>query len=207
MIVLARSAPPALDAPLLRRELQKTYARMALFPGRRYHLNTGRRFAELVGYPADALSGQPASSVDAFSGAGYPLATVELRPGEAVLDVGCGAGLDLLLAARAVGPTGRAVGIDLTPEMVQVARASARKAGLKNVTVDVGLAETLPYPDETFDVVLANNVINNCAVDKLAVLSEIRRVLRPGGALAVADVMIARPIPDDGRAEIGLWTC
>src|SRR5262249_25588711 len=126
---------------------------------------------------------------------------------DAVLDVGCGSGLDLLLAARSVGPGGRAAGIDLTPEMVQVARASAGKAGLEHATVDVGLAERLPYPDRAFDVVLANNVINNCAIGKLAVLAEIRRVLKPGGALAVADVVVERPIPDDGRAEIGLWTC
>jgi len=207
MIVLARSASPALDAALLRRELRKTYARMALFPRRRYHLNTGRGLAELVGYPGEDLAWPPGPSVDAFSGAGYPLGMVHLAPGDAVLDVGCGSGLDLLLAARAVGPGGRAVGIDLTPEMVQVARASARKARLKNATVDVGLGEQLPYPDGAFDAVLANNVINNCAVDKLAVLAEIRRVLRGGGALAVADVMVARPIPDGGRAEIGLWTC
>ncbi|HEV8634946.1 MAG TPA: methyltransferase domain-containing protein [Chloroflexota bacterium] len=205
--MLARSAPPDLDPALLRRELQKTYAKMALFPKRRYHLNTGRALAELVGYPADALSEQPPPSIEAFSGAGYPLGMIGLRRGDALLDVGCGGGLDLLLAARAVGPTGRAVGIDLTPEMVQVARTSAKKTGLKNTTVDVGLAEKLPYPDGAFDAALSNNVINNCAVDKLAVLAEIRRVLKPGGALAVADVMVARPIPDGGRAEIGLWTC
>ena len=204
--MLARSAPPALDAALLRRELQKSYARMALFPKRRYHLNTGRGLAELVGYPGEALSALPTASVDAFSGAGRPLGLVEPREGDAVLDVGCGAGLDLLLAAGAVGASGRAVGIDLTPEMVQVARASVRKAGLKNTTVEVGLAERLPYPDGTFDVVLSNNVINNCAFDKLAVLAEARRVLKPGGALAVADVVVAKPIPDEGRADIALWT-
>ena len=205
--MLARSAPPALDAALLRRELRKTYARMALFPKRRYHLNTGRGLAELRGYAGEQLAWAPAPSVDAFSGAGRPLGVLRLAPGDAVLDVGCGSGLDLLLAARAVGPGGRAAGIDLTPEMVQVARSSTRKAGLKHATVETGLAERLPYPDGAFDAVLANNLINNCAVDKLAVLAEVRRVLKPGGALAVADVVVERPIPDDGRAEIGLWTC
>jgi SAM-dependent methyltransferase len=205
--LIARSNPPALDASLLRRELQRTYAKIALFPRRRYHLNTGRALAELVGYDPIELASLPAPAVDAYCGAGNPVAIAEPRPGEAVLDVGCGAGLDLQLAARRVGPTGRAVGIDSTPEMVQTARLAAKAARARNVRVEVGQAERLPFADASFDVVLSNNVVNNRCVDKLAVLREVHRVLRPGGRLAVADVMIRRPIPDGGRAEIGLWTC
>jgi SAM-dependent methyltransferase len=205
--VVVRSAPPALDAELLRRELRKVYAKIALFPTRRYHLNTGRPLAELVGYPADQLDAAPPAAIAAFSGAGHPLGMIALRPGDAVLDVGCGSGLDALLAARAVGATGRVTGLDMTPEAIQLARGAARRVGARNVTFDVGVAEQLPYPGGSFDVILSNNVVNNCAVDKLAVLREMQRVLKPGGQLGMADMMVAEPIPDDGRAEIGLWTC
>jgi ubiquinone/menaquinone biosynthesis C-methylase UbiE len=132
---------------------------------------------------------------------------IALRPGDAVLDVGCGSGLDALLAARAVGAAGRVTGLDMTPEAIQLARGAARRVGARNVTFDVGVAEQLPYPGGSFDVILSNNVVNNCAVDKLAVLREMQRVLKPGGQLGMADMMVAEPIPDDGRAEIGLWTC
>lgn len=205
--MITRSAPPELDPVVLRRELQKTYAKIALFPKRRYHLNTGRALATMVGYPAESLEKMPASAVDSFSGAGNPLGMVEVKSGDAVLDVGCGTGLDALFAATKTGPEGRVAGIDITPEAVQVARASAKRAGAGNATFEVGTAEQLPYPDGSFDVVISNNTINNCVVDKLVVLREIHRVLKPGGWLAVADVMIAEPVPDDGRAEIGLWTC
>jgi arsenite methyltransferase len=204
--VLSRSAPPQLDANLLRRELQKSYARMALFPQRRYHLNLGRALALLVGYFSDDLDALPAGAVDTFSGGGNPLALVDLQPGDALLDVGCGGGLDALLAARRVGPTGRVVGLDLTSEMVRKARENARRARAKNVTFRDGIAEKLPFPDESFDVVIANNVVNNLCFAKVAALDEMFRVLRPGGALAISDVVVQIPIPDDGRAEIGLWT-
>lgn len=204
--MLSRSAPPQLDQNLLRRELQKGYAKMALFPKRRYHLNLGRPLAVLVGYRSDDLDALPAAAVDRFSGAGNPLALIDLQPGDAVLDVGCGGGLDALLAARRVGPDGRVVGIDLTPEMVRNAREAARQARVKNATFQDAIAEKLPFPDGSFDVVLANNVVNDLCFDKAAVLAEMYRVLRPGGALTVADVVVQIPIPDDGRAEIGLWT-
>ncbi len=204
--MIERSAPPRLDSAILHRELRKTYARMALFPGRRYHLNTGRPLARTVGYDDAMLDTLPAASVDAFSGAGNPLGAAGPRAGEALLDVGCGAGMDLLIGARAVGPAGRAIGIDMTGVVVQVARASARRAA-KWATAEVGMAEELAYPDASFDVAIANNVINNCCVDKVVALREMYRVLRPGGRLAMSDVVIERPIPDGGRADIGLWTC
>ena len=204
--MLSRSAPPELDPSVLRRQLQKSYAKIALFPKRRYHLNLGRELALRVGYSAEDLDAAPTGAVEAFSGAGNPLALVNLRPGDVVLDVGCGDGLDALLAAKRVGPEGRVVGIDLTSEMVRKARDTARQARAKNVTFQDGVAEKLPFPDESFDVVIANSVINHLCFDKTAALTEIYRVLRPGGALGVADVVIQIPVPDDGRADISLWT-
>jgi SAM-dependent methyltransferase len=179
---------------------------MALFPRRRYHLNLGREIALRVGYAPDDLAAVPASAVDAFSGAGNPLALVDLRPGDAVLDIGCGGGLDAFLAARRVGPSGRVVGVDLTSEMVRKAREAARQAKVTNVLFEDGIAEKLPFSDKSFEVVVANNVVNNLCFDKAAALAEIYRVLRPGGAFAVADVVVQLPIPDDGRADISLWT-
>jgi SAM-dependent methyltransferase len=204
--MLSRSAAPELDPVVLRRELQKTYAKMALFPQRRYHLNTGLMLALRVGYSAGDLGTRPPDAVATFSGAGNPLAMVTLREGDAVLDVGCGGGLDALLAARQVGPGGRVEGIDMTSEMVRTARANAKRARATNVVFSAGLAEKLPFPDESFDVVVANNVVNNLCFDKPAALHEMFRVLRPQGSLAIADVVVELPIPDDGRADIGLWT-
>lgn len=205
--MLSRTAPPQLDEKVLRRELQKNYARMALFPNRRYHLNTGRSLAAFVGYRGEDLDSVPSNAVDTFSGVGNPLAMVDLRSGDAVLDVGCGAGLDVLLAARRVGPEGRVTGIDLTSEMVRKARENGRKAKATNATFQDGIAEALPFPDHSFDVVISNNVVNDLCFDKIAALGEMFRVLRPGGTLALSDIVVQIPIPDDGRAEIGLWTC
>jgi arsenite methyltransferase len=204
--MLSRSAAPELDPVVLRRELQKTYAKMALFPQRRYHINNGRALALRVGYSAEDLALLPPAAVATFSGAGNPLAMVTLRQGDAVLDVGCGGGLDALLAARRVGPGGRVDGIDMTSEMVRTAQANAKRARATNAEFSDGLAERLPFPDESFDVVVANNVVNNLCFDKMAALQEMFRVLRPEGSIAIADVVVELPIPDDGRADIGLWT-
>jgi arsenite methyltransferase len=204
--MLSRSAPPGLDESILRRELQRSYAKMALFPHRRYHLNLGRPLAEGVGYDARDLDGAPVGAVDAFSGAGNPLALASLQPGNTVLDVGSGGGLDAFLAARLVGPAGRVIGIDLTSEMVRKSRENARKARVPNAVFQDGVAESLPFPNDSFDCLIANNVVNHLVVDKAAALAEMFRVLRPGGTLAIADTVVQMPIPDDGRADISLWT-
>ena len=125
--------------------------------------------------------------------------------GATVLDLGCGAGTDLLIAAQMVGPTGRAIGIDITPTMVERARASARQMDLENVEVHEGLIERVPLPDKSIDVVISNGVID-LVPDKEAVFTEIERVLRPGGRLQIADVTIQTPVSEEGRRDIDLWT-
>ena len=190
----------------LRRALQRQYARLALFPQRPFHLHTGAALAAVLGYDAEALGRLPRQAVASFSGAAHLFALGGPAPGERVLDVGSGSGVDALLAARAVGPQGRVVGIDLTAEMVGLARDAARQAKLSNLEFREGQAEALPLADASIDVVLSNNVLNHLVIDKPRALAELRRVLRPGGRLLLGDVVLERPVPDSGRAALDLWT-
>lgn len=161
--------------------------------------------AEAFGYSPEELASIPAEANMALS-CGNPTATAGLREGETVVDLGSGGGLDVFLAARKVGPTGRAIGIDMTPEMLDLARRNAEKAGLKNVEFHEATIDRLPLPDASADCVISNCVIN-LAPDKPAVFREIARVLKPGGRLAVSDIALKRPLPpelgDDLMAYVG----
>jgi arsenite methyltransferase len=153
-------------------------------------------------YTAEESDGIP---VEASLGCGVPTAVAELHPGETVLDLGSGAGADVLISARRVGPSGRAIGVDMTDEMLALARANAAAAGVANAEFVKGYIESVPLPDASVDVVISNCVIN-LAADKRAVLAEAARVLRPGGRFAVSDV-IADPDMDAGtRADMAAWT-
>lgn len=203
---MAATCPISFDVDLLRARVHDTYTRVALAPDGDFHFHRGAAYAaELLGYDAAELAALPAEATAAFAGVGRPFAAGEPRPGEVVLDHACGAGMDLLLAARRVGPTGRAIGVDLTPAMVTRARTAAARAGLADrVTVTVGTYEALPVPDASVDVVLSNGVLN-LAPDKRAVLREIVRVLRPGGRLCLADVVVQRELSLDARQDPELW--
>jgi arsenite methyltransferase len=154
--------------------------------------------------PAEA-GGAPASAVAASLGCGVPTAVADLRPGEVVLDLGSGAGADVLISARRVAPGGRAYGVDMTPQMLELARANAAEAGVDNVEFLQGYLEELPLPDASVDVVISNCVIN-LAADKAVVLREAARVLRPGGRFAVSDVVADADVDEATRAEMGRWT-
>ncbi|OJW18928.1 MAG: SAM-dependent methyltransferase [Planctomycetales bacterium 71-10] len=158
-----------------------------------------RAVAEAFGYTAEELASIPAEANMGLS-CGNPTATAGLRPGEVVVDLGSGGGLDVFLAARKVGPTGRAIGIDMTPEMLGRARAAAARAGLSNVEFLEGTIEALPLPDASADCVISNCVIN-LATDKPAVFREIARVLRPGGRVAVSDIALKKPLPPELAAD------
>jgi arsenite methyltransferase len=194
-----------LDVALLRSEIQRTYAAVSNEPDREFMFPTGRAWAEDLGYPADLLARVPEASCESFAGVANPFALGALRTGEDVLDIGCGAGMDTLVAAQMVGPSGSVTGIDMTPAMIAKARRSVAETGLATATIVEGSAERLPLPDASFDVVISNGVID-LIPDKDAVFSEIHRVLRPGGRIQLADVTIQRPVSEEGKRNIDLWT-
>ena len=194
-----------LDVDLLRSEIQRTYAAVSNDPSREFMFPTGRAWAEDLDYPPELLARVPETSCESFAGVANPFSLGVLDPGEDVLDVGCGAGMDTLIAAQMVGADGYVTGIDMTPDMAAKARRSSAEMGLANVTIVDGSAEELPFADTGFDVVISNGVID-LIPDKEAVFSEIVRVLRPGGRIQLADVTIQRPVSEEGRRNIDLWT-
>jgi arsenite methyltransferase len=154
---------------------------------------------------ADEAEGAPEAAVEASLGCGVPTAVADLHGGETVLDLGSGAGADVLISARRVGPGGRAIGLDMTDEMLELARANAAEAGIENVEFVKGYIEDIPLPDESVDVVISNCVIN-LAADKRKVLAETARVLRAGGRFAVSDVIADPDMDDATRADMQEWT-
>jgi arsenite methyltransferase len=155
-------------------------------------------------YPAELLATMPPGEEPVSYGCGDPISLASLQPGQAVLDLGSGAGLDCFLAARKVGDTGHVIGVDMTPEMLERARASASRMGIPNVEFRHGLLEELPVDDNSIDVVISNCVIN-LAPDKAKVMSEVHRVLRPGGRVAVSDIVTDGPLPQEIKNSLSAW--
>ena len=193
------------DPVALREQVKSKYREVAADPTRTYHFHTGRGLARRLGYEDDAVDALPDRAVESFAGVANPFALRRLALGERVVDMGSGAGFDSFLAAAQVGPTGRVVGVDMTPEMQEKSAATGTELGLDHVEFRAGLAESVPMEDSWADVVISNGVINLCA-DKHAVLSEIRRVLRPGGWLQFADIANGLPVPEGALRDIDLWT-
>lgn len=203
---MATTAPTHFDVSYLRGQVQQTYERVAREPDAGYHFHRGPRYAaDFLGYDPDELALVPSRATERFAGVGNPLAIGPVAPGSTVLDHACGAGMDLLLAARRVGTSGRAIGVDMTPGMVAAATAAAREAKLDGIVeVHQGFYEALPVPDGSVDLVISNGVLN-LAPDKHAVLEETARVLRPGGRLFLADVVVQRELTEEARANPDLW--
>jgi arsenite methyltransferase len=194
------------NVDVLRDEIQKTYTEVSTQPGEDFIFPTGRGWAEDLGYPQAELSNVPDASVDSFAGVANPHVLGRIEEGTTVLDLGCGAGTDLLIAAQIVGPSGHVIGVDMTPGMLRLAMASAREMGIADrVEVHEALIESLPLPGDEVDIVISNGVID-LVPDKDAVFAEIDRVLKPGGRLQIADVVIHTEVSEDARKRIDLWT-
>ncbi len=196
---------PDIDRKVLRSAVQKEYAEVADNPEKGYHFHTGRPLARLLNYDDALLRGVPETALASFAGTGNPFSLGAMQPGEQVVDVGSGAGFDSLIAAGMVGPEGQVIGVDMTPAMLGKARGAARESGMAQLEFLEGYAESLPVPDGWADVVISNGVVNLCP-NKSAAFGEMYRVLKPGGRLQIADIMIQRPISEAGKQKIDLWT-
>ena len=200
------ACPVDLDTQALRSEVSKIYSRVATDPDGDFHFHHGPEYAaEFLGYNPAELATLPVECTASFAGIANPHIIAPIVGGETVLDIGCGAGTDLLLAARRVGPSGHAIGIDMTETMRDRARRSAVAASLANVEVHDADATALPLPDSSVDVVISNGVLN-LVPEKEKAFTEIRRVLRPGGRLQLADIVLDAELGEDVRRNIDLWT-
>ena len=203
---MATTCPIGFDLDRLREQVQRTYERVALDPASGFHFSVGPEYAiRALGYSRESVESLPAISTARFAGVGNPHSIGAIKPGSVVLDHACGAGMDLLLAARSVGAAGRAIGVDLTAAMRDHAARAAIEAGLGEVVeIRAGTFEDLPVADSSVDYVISNGVVN-LAPDKRRVFSEIARVLRPGGQLYLADVVVGRELSPAVRADADLW--
>ena len=193
-----------IDGARLEQRVKDMYRQVAEEPDGDFHFEMGRGLAERLGYPRELLDSVPAEAVQSFAGVGYFFDLAELRPGERVLDLGSGAGTDLFAAAVQVGPHGRATGLDITDAQLAKAERLRRAHGLENVRLVEGRIEEVPLDDESVDVVISNGVINLCP-DKQRAYAEVARVLRPGGRLAIADIVSARQLAERTRRKVDLW--
>jgi arsenite methyltransferase len=193
------------DPEALRGQVRDKYREVAIKPDAGFHFHTGRSLANRLGYDEGEVEALPKRAVESFAGVGNPFSLRRLARGERVVDVGSGAGFDSFIAAGQVGPAGKVVGVDMTPEMLDKSRTTAAMLGYDHVEFREGLAEAIPVDDGWADVVISNGVINLCA-DKRAVFGEIRRVLKPGGWLHFADIANGRPVPPEALRDIDLWT-
>ena len=193
-----------LDTTELEQRVKGMYEEVALEPGQEFHFETGRALAERLGYPPADLDRIPAAAIESFAGVGYFLDLASIEPGEVVLDLGSGSGTDSFLAARAGGANGRVIGVDMTDEQLAKSRRLAVEANFGNVDFRVGYIERPPVEPEGFDCVISNGVVNLSA-DKQAVFAAAARALRPGGRLALADIVTETQLPERVTCDASLW--
>jgi arsenite methyltransferase len=193
-----------LDIDRLREAIREEYSAVATNPEQGFHFHTGRPLARLLGYEEEWLDGIPEPTIASLAGTGNPFSLGRLASGECVVDIGCGAGLDTLIAARMIGSAGQAIGVDMTDAMLAKARDSAAEIGVMNVDFREGFAEALPVPDEWADVVISNGVMN-LFPDKFAGLREMARVLKPGGRLQIGDILVQKAVGEKAKRNIDLW--
>lgn len=194
----------AVDEASLESQVKEMYRKVAVEPEGDFHFEIGRGLTERLGYPPEDLDRIPAEAIKSFAGVGYYFDLAELKDGEFVLDLGSGSGTDTFIAALKVGPGGKIVGVDMTDEQRAKAEQLRDEAGFSNVTYQKGYIDELSLDDESVDAVISNGVIN-LVPDKAAVFSEAARVLRPGGRLAIADIVTESQLPESVSCNADLW--
>jgi len=192
------------DVDDLRTKVRSMYRQVAEAPEGEFHFEMGRALAERLGYDPSELDRVPAEAIESFAGVGHHADLAALRPGETVLDLGSGSGMDSFLAGRSVGANGRVIGVDMTEAQLRKAERLRDEHGVTNVTFVAGFAEALPVEDASIDAVISNGVIN-LAPDKPAVFREVARVLRPGGRVAISDIVTEQQLTDDIVCDSALW--
>ena len=197
--------PKGLDLIKLRDAISEEYSEVANAPHLGFHFHTGRPLAQMLTYEEAWLAAAPESSIESFAGTGNPFLLGEIKPGQRVVDVGSGAGMDSLIAAYMVGETGHVTGVDMTEAMLAKARASAVASGATNIEFVKGHAEELPVADESVDVVISNGVFNLVPA-KASALREMFRVLKPGGRIQIADILLESEVPAAAKGVVDLWT-
>lgn len=193
------------DLAELREAIQHEYEALACEPHRGFHFHTGRPLTKILGYEDGWLDEIPESSIESFGGTGNPFSMGILSRGERVVDVGSGAGIDSLIAAKMVGPEGSVIGVDMTQAMLEKSRASASEAGAENVEFKEGFGEELPVPDGWADVIISNGVLNLMPRKDVA-LAEWARILKPEGRLQIGDILVEKAVPESAKDNIDLWT-
>jgi len=192
------------DRQRIEENIRQKYLQAAANPEGLFPYPTGRAGLEALDYAPDMVRELPETVAASYCGVGNPFILGPIHEGEAILDIGCGAGVESIMAARLVGPSGSVTGIDLVPEMLARASENARLAGVDNVTFQESSAERLPFPDNSFDMVISNGVFN-LVVDKVKALSEVFRVLKPGGRFLLADQVLAGELPKETKARVENW--
>ena len=192
------------DKQRIEESIRQKYLKAAVSPEGLFQYPTGRAGLQALDYAPDMVRDLPEAVAASYCGVGNPFILGPIHEGEAILDIGCGAGVDSIIAARLVGPSGSVTGIDLVPEMLARASENARLAGLDNVTFQESSAEQLPFPDNSFDMVISNGVFN-LVVDKVKALSEVFRVLKPGGRFLLADQVLAGELPKETKTRMENW--
>jgi len=201
---MAARSTSTIDVQELDAKVKEMYRLVAEHPEGEYHFELGRRVAERLGYPGDVLDRIPAGAIESFAGVGYFFDLARLDPGESVLDLGSGSGMDVFFAADRVGPGGRVIGVDFSAEQLEKARGIARDRGIDHIELREGRIESPPVDDASVDCVISNGVIN-LSPDKERVFREAARVLRPGGRIAIADIVSEQQLKESIVCDADLW--